>query len=136
MILEKNQALYVPQQNFTTNHRLKRQNATVKASMITNPLMPAEEQCEELLDKLEEKSRALRVEVERLQGISNKATEVSPAMKNIIFEEVEKMLDNFDETNERELDKIEFLTQLSFSSYDEAKIISKRPKFNNFFASQ
>ena len=57
-------------------------------------------------------------------------------MKNIIFEEVEKMLDNFDENDERELDRIEFLTQLSFSSNDEAKIISKRPKFNNFFASQ
>ena len=93
MILEKGESKYEPpQQNFNTCSRLQRQNANIRASDIP-PVLPTEEECEILLNKLEEKSAALKEEVERLEEISNAASGVTN-----LCGEVEQMIDNFVET--------------------------------------
>ena len=63
-------------------------------------VLPTEEQCEKLLNKLEEKSVALRAEVDRLQGFSDMASGVTA-----ICEEVDQMIDDYVETNARELNQ-------------------------------
>ena len=102
MILEKGESKYEPlqQQDFNIGcSRLQGQKANIRASDIPH-LVPTEEECEILLNKLEEKSAALKEEVERLEAFSNMASGVTN-----ICDEVEQMLDNFVETTEKELNQ-------------------------------
>ena len=102
MILEKGESKYEPlqQQDFNTGcSRLQRQKVNTRASDIPH-VAPTEEECEILLNKLEEKSAALKEEVERLEAFSNMASGVTN-----ICDEVEQMLDNFVETSEKELNQ-------------------------------